>query len=76
MIFNSFNFIILYPLLFLAYYVIPAKVGRVRNLYLLAVSYLLYMNFSPAYSLLLLGVTILTYFTAIMIEAKKAVGGG
>lgn len=76
MIFNSFNFIILYPLLFLAYYVMPAKFVRVRNIYIIAVSYLLYMNFSPAYSLLLLGITILTYFMAIKMEAKRAVGGG
>ncbi len=31
MIFNSFNFIILYPLLFLAYYVILAKFVRLRK---------------------------------------------
>lgn len=34
------------------------------------------MNYYPAYSLLLLGVTVLSFFMAIQIEAKKAAGGG
>lgn len=34
------------------------------------------MNYYPAYSLLLLGVTVLSFFMAIQIEAKKAEGGG
>ena len=76
MIYNSFNFIILYPLLFLAYYFIPAKLQNIRNIYLLIASYLLYMNYYPAYSLLLLGVTVLSFFMAIQIEAKKTEGGG
>ena len=41
MIYNSFNFIILFPILFLLYYLIPAKLGKIRNAYLLVVSYLL-----------------------------------
>ena len=44
MIFNSFNFIVLFPFIFLLYYAIPAGHGRARNLFLLAVSYLLYMQ--------------------------------
>ena len=34
------------------------------------------MNYYPAYSLLLLGVTVLSFFMAIQIEAKKTEGGG
>ena len=62
MIYNSFNFLILFPLLFLLYYVIPAKMLRWRNGYLLLVSYLLYANWKPAYALILLGVTMVTWW--------------
>lgn len=81
MIFNSFNFLVIFPLLFLLYYVIPAKWQSWRNIYLLIVSYLLYMNFKPMYAVILLGVTATTYATAIIIEKRKnpsgvCVGGG
>ena len=71
MIYNSFNFILLYPLIFLLYYVIPAKYPKARNFFLLAVSYLLYINWKPAYALILLSVTLITYLTAIWIEKAK-----
>ncbi len=62
-----------FPFLFLLYYVIPAKRQPVRNLYLLAVSYLLYMNFKPVYAIILLGVTAITFFAARFIEYRKDV---
>ena len=68
MIFNSFNFIVLFPFLFLLYYAIPAQYGKVRNLYLLLVSYMLYLQWRPVYTLVLLGVTAVTYYTAILVE--------
>ena len=68
MIFNSFQFIVLYPLLFLLYYAIPAKYGKIRNLYLLAVSYALYISWYPLHALILLGVTAVTYITARQLE--------
>lgn len=71
MIYNSFRFIVLFPLLFLLYYVIPAKYGRWRNVYLIIVSYLLYINWKPAYALILLGVTAVTYFCARSFEIVK-----
>lgn len=81
MVYNSFNFIVLFPLLFLLYYLIPAKLLKWRNGYLLAVSYLLYANWDPAYTLILLGVTLITFFTAqaVDIEAgrrRKVLVGG
>ena len=68
MIFNSFNFIVLFPLLFLLYYAIPAKHGKMRNMFLLFVSYLLYLQYKPMYALILLGVTAVTYYSALLIE--------
>lgn len=82
MIYNSFNFIILYPLLFLLYYAIPARWQQGRNGYLLLVSYLLYASWKPVYALILLGVTAVTYGCALFLERQEKkrrgllVGGG
>lgn len=71
MIFNSFNFIVMFPLIFLLYYVIPAKYTKGRNMFLLLVSYLLYLQWKPVYALILLGVTAVTYYAAIEVENSK-----
>lgn len=71
MIYNSFNFIVLFPLIFLLYYMIPARYWRGRNVFLLAVSYLLYLNWKPVYALILLGVTLVTYYSARAIERSE-----
>lgn len=81
MIFNSFNFLIAFPILFLLYYLIPVKQQKWRNGYLLLVSYLLYANWKPVYALILLGVTLVTYLFSRWIEEGKrrrmtVVGGG
>ena len=68
MIFNSFNFIIIFPLIFLLYYAIPARYNKARNAFLLAASYLLYVQWKPVYALILLGVTAVTYFAARALE--------
>ena len=71
MIYNSLNFVLLYPLLFLLYYAIPAQYTKWRNLYLLLVSYLLYLQWKPVYALILLGVTAVTYVSARMCEKSS-----
>lgn len=71
MIFNSFNFIVIFPLIFLLYYAIPAKYNKARNLFLLVISYLLYLQWKPVYALILLGVTVVTYYTAKVVERTK-----
>lgn len=72
MIFNSFNFIVLFPLIFLLYYVIPAKYQKARNLFLLIVSYALYIMWKPAFVLVLLGVTIMTYWGGHLLDISDA----
>ena len=67
MIYNSFNFIIIFPLIFLLYYAIPARYGKIRNMFLLLVSYLLYFQWKPVYALVLLGVTVSTYYSALVV---------
>ncbi len=70
MIYNSFSFIILFPLIFLLYYVIPAKYQKARNLFLLVVSYALYVSWKPAFALVLLGVTLITYFGGQIFDGR------
>ena len=71
MVYNSFNFLILYPFIFLLYYVIPQKHQKARNLYLLFVSYSLYIYWKPVFALILLGITLSSYITSIQIEKAK-----
>ena len=40
-------------------------------MFLLAVSYLLYLNWKPVYALILLGVTLVTYYGARLIEKNE-----
>lgn len=71
MIFNSLLFLVCFPLIFLLYYLIPAKYQKGRNIFLLVVSYILYINWKPVYALILLGVTGITYMSALKIERNK-----
>jgi len=71
MIYNSFLFLVCFPLIFLLYYLIPAKYQKGRNLFLLVASYVLYINWKPVYALILLGVTGITYLSALQIERKR-----
>ena len=78
MIFNSFNFIVAFPLIFLLYYVISAKCQKARNLFLLAVSYALYVSWKPVFALVLLAVTAVTYWGGLVFDVrckKEEVGG-
>lgn len=71
MIFNSLSFIVLFPCIFLLYYAIPARYGKGRNVFLLLVSYLLYMQWKPVYALILLGVTAVTFATALALKKAR-----
>ena len=66
--YSSVFFVVFYPLIFFLYYAIPGKYIKARNVYLLLVSYLLYVNWKPAYALILLGVTGITYLFARWLE--------
>lgn len=75
MTFNSFNFWLLFPLIFGIYWLIPSAWNNVRKVFLLLTSYLLYMNWKPAYALVLLGVTMVTYlgghFLQLRVEGEE-----
>lgn len=68
MLFNSLQFLIFFPTIVLLYWVIP---HRWRNGFLLIASYWFYMNWQPAFALLLFGVTVATWLGAIMIEKYR-----
>lgn len=80
MIFNSFQFILLFPLIFAVYYIVDwsvvrkSKDSRIANILLIAISYGLYIQWNPQYALVLLGVTAVTYFSALLIDKQKAYG--
>ena len=73
MTFNSFVFWLAFPLVFAVYWLLPGRAGRgsPRNLWLILVSYLFYANWRPAYTLILLAVTLLTYFGARYLESRE-----
>lgn len=68
MLFNSFKFLLVFPLIFGVYWAIPAKYNQWRKWFLILASYLLYMNWKPAYALVLLGVTLITYGGGYLID--------
>lgn len=68
MIFNSFSFIIIFPILFLCYYIIPSRMNWLRNLYLLIVSYVLYIKLNASATIVLFGITAITYLFALIIR--------
>lgn len=62
MAFNSFSFWLVFPLIFVSYWAIPAKWNIWRKVFLVLASYLLYMNWKPGFALVLLGVTLVTFW--------------
>ncbi len=64
MIFNSYNFIIFFPIVTLIYYLFPHKI---KKIWLLIASYYFYMCWNPKYVLILLFSTIITYICGLLI---------
>ena len=71
MAFNSFSFWLVFPLIFGLYWLIPAKFNQWRKLFLVLASYLLYMNWKPAFALVLLGVTLVTYWGGQIFDNER-----
>ena len=67
MLFNSFNFWLLFPVVFVLYWVIPSRFLRVRNVFLILTSYALYMCWKPAFAIVLMGVTVVTYLGGVIL---------
>lgn len=71
MLFNTLKFLLIFPLIFGLHWAIPARYNQWRKAFLILVSYLLYMNFKPAFALVLFGVTLVTYFGGATLESKE-----
>lgn len=65
MLFNSFQFIVFFPIVIAVYYIIPAKI---RYVWLLLASYYFYMSWNVKYALLLLGSTVITYIASLLTD--------
>jgi D-alanyl-lipoteichoic acid acyltransferase DltB (MBOAT superfamily) len=71
MTFTSFNFWLIFPLIFVIYWLIPVTHNKIRNIFLLIVSYLLYLNWKPAFALALLGVTIICFGGGYLLDIQR-----
>lgn len=68
MLFNSVEFFVFFPIVVLAYFLIPK---RLKNLWLLLSSYYFYMCWNAKYIVLILFSTIVTYFSGLLLEGIK-----
>lgn len=79
MVFNSFQFIWLFPIIFVVYwttgFLFKNKDNKkICNILLLVISYGLYAQWNFAYTLILFGITLVTFSFARIIESKEAYG--
>lgn len=68
MLFNSFTYLVFLPIVVAIYWVVPA---RFRTGLLLLASYLFYMNWIPAYGLLIVFLTLVNYGLGLAIAKAK-----
>ena len=68
MLFNSFNFLLFFPIVVFCYFLIP---NRLKHLWLLAASYYFYMSWNAKYGLLILFCTLCTYLCSLLIENSR-----
>lgn len=71
MAFNSFYFWMLFPLIFAVYWLIPVNKTLTKKIFLILVSYLLYLNWNPVYSLILIWVTIITWLGGLFLRNRN-----
>ncbi len=64
MLFNSYDFLLFFPIVVLLYFVIPKKI---RYIWLLITSYYFYMGWNAKYALLLLISTVVTYVSGLLL---------
>lgn len=69
MLFNSFEFVLFFPIVTILFYLLPSKY---RWIHLLVASSVFYMFFIPQYILILLVTILIDYYAAIWIERTTA----
>ena len=70
MLFNSYQFLLFFPVVTLVYFLIPRKV---RWVWLLVMSYYFYMNWHAEYALLMASSTLVTWACALQVDRVKEV---
>ncbi len=70
MLFNSFQFLLFFPLTVFIYFILPV---RFRWVFLLISSYYFYMNWKPVYALLIFASTVITWGCGILIDRNSEV---
>ena len=70
MAFNSLLFVVFFPIVCLLYYILPFKL---RNSYLLLISFLFYAIWKPVYLVFLLWVILASFFTARIFERQRKI---
>lgn len=65
MLFNSFEYLLYFPIVEVIYFLLSCKY---RYIFLLLASYYFYMNWNPKYALLMGFSTVVTYFSGIYLE--------
>ncbi|MBR4720312.1 MAG: MBOAT family protein [Clostridia bacterium] len=68
MLFNSFGFLVFFPIVTLVYFLIPQ---RIKYLWLLLASYYFYMCWNPKYAVLIFISTAVTFLSGILISRFK-----
>ena len=68
MLFNSFEFLLYFPVVIAIYFAMPY---RWRWLHLLLASYFFYMSWEPAYALLIAASTVVDYFVGLRLPEAK-----
>ena len=68
MLFNSYEFLIFFPIVVLLYFIIPRKT---RYIWLLIASYYFYMCWNPKYALLIAFSTFITYLSGRLLDRCK-----
>ena len=66
MLFNSFEFLLFFPLVCIVYFLLRKR--QIQNTFLLIASYYFYMNWKPVYAILILASTIITFFSGCWVE--------
>lgn len=69
MLFNSFEFLLFFPIVCVLYFLLGKN--KYRNPFLLLASYYFYMNWKPIYAVLILTSTILTYVCGLLVEKNS-----
>lgn len=65
MLFNSYDFMLFFPIVIFIYFIIPKKI---RYIWLLFSSYYFYMGWNPKYAILIAISTIITYLSGILLN--------